>query len=190
MNHRCIRAAACSATTLVVVGLMISLLSPAIAENERKPINFTFLTDDEMSFLGQQLSPYFSRRDRDPYLGIKMEAKAVCKWLLSNFRLEPRQDIEPVIVEVLSLGDTQDHKVESMPGFATPEPSGGKRDFAFLWSRIATNNPRPAIIVTGIIRVVDIDSRETIKVIHASRRCELKDMKWVVVEASVKDVPM
>lgn len=175
---------------VATIGLLCLMATPPQArDREQEAFRIIFLTDNELTFLQTQLAGYFPKsRSPEPYLSKRQEMTAFGGWLLADLKLDPRYTVEPLILEVLSTGDSKDHADVPIPNAESPSSPEGKANFAFLWVRVAIKSRNPEIIVTGTIKIIDATSGETIRLVRASRRSEFKESKWVLRESMITDL--
>lgn len=151
--------------------------------------SLSYLTDDELQFVQEQLAPHFPKlRDPDPYMAVRGETLACSKWLIANVTMEPSQYIEPVVVTVSSLNHFPASGMGAVQNIESPESVQKKREFAFIWTRVQIKSHNPNILVTGIIRICDRKSGETVRVVHMTRRFELRDKRWSDIGTSSFDI--
>jgi len=161
----------------------------SVGAADPKPNNFTYLSEGELTFLDAKWRPFTERvRDPNPYRATEGETIAFCKMLLDGCVLQDGTYIDPVFIKVTSCGTSAQNRQEGIQNLSTTGAFSDRPESGFVWMRIAVESQDPTIIVDGTIRIRDQQTKETLKVVLATRRYEMRKMKWELVQIGITEV--
>lgn len=139
----------------------------------------SFLTATEASFVRTYIVPHIPQeRSLDPYTSIKRDSIAECKWLLDGIHVKQSEELHPVLIDVLSIGDFNADEREVIQNVVTTHQERGKREFVFIWARAHMESVSPRVIMSATVQIRERDDQVVSKLFRVSRVFENRDGKW------------